>query len=317
MPRRLSFGIETAIPRLGTKETIMSKSETPRRDIHAEITNQLIAAIEADPGKPTLPWHRGGGALHMPVNALTGKAYSGINILNLWVMAEVKHYATPVWATYRQWAEKGAQVRQGEKAALVVFYKEYEVTPDGDDAADNGKRRVAKGSAVFNASQVEGYNLPEEVEDLGQVQRIERADAFVKATGATVRHGGDRAFFQPSTDHIQMPDEGLFFDTATMQRHEGYYATLLHELIHWSGAADRLNRQMGKRFGDNAYAAEELVAEIGAAFLCADLGITQDVRPDHAQYVANWLKLLKDDSRAIFAAAARASEAAAFLAKVA
>ncbi len=112
-----------------------------------------------------------------------------------------------------------------------------------------------------------------------------------------------------------MPAEGLFTGTKTMTRDEGYYATLVHELVHWTGPAHRLNRQMGKRFGDKAYAAEELVAEIGAAFLCAELGITQSVRPDHAQYLANWLQLLKDDGHAVFAAAARASEAAAFLRK--
>lgn len=291
----------------------MSKSNTPRRDIHADITNQLIAAIEADPGRPTLPWRRGGGALNMPVNALTGKSYSGINVLNLWVMAEVKHYATPIWGTYRQWAEKGAQVRKGETASLVVFYKEYEVTPEAENADDNGKRRVAKGSAVFNASQVDGYELPSNGEDLGPIARLERADGFVSRTGASVKHGGNQAYFHRLTDHIQMPDEGLFFDTATMTRSEGYYATLVHELIHWSGAPARLNREMGKRFGDKAYAAEELVAEIGAAFLCAELGITQDVRPDHAQYLANWLNLLKEDNRAIFSAAARASEAASYL----
>lgn len=291
----------------------MSKPEAVRRDIHADITNQLIAAIEAGPGKPTLPWRRTAGALHTPVNALTGKTYSGINVLNLWVMAEVKHYATPIWGTYRQWAEKGCQVRKGETASLVIFYKEFDVTPEVDDADDTGKRRIARGSAVFNATQVDGFAIPDAPEDLGPVERLERADRFVTTTGATVRHGGDQAYFQTSTDHIQMPDEGLFLDTSTMNRTEGYYATLVHELIHWSGAPTRLNRDMGKRFGDKPYAGEELVAEIGAAFLCAHLGITQDVRPDHARYLANWLTLLKENNRAIFTAAARASQAVSYL----
>ncbi len=283
-----------------------------RRDLHADITNQLIAAIEADPGKPSLPWRRRAGALHVPVNSLTGKAYSGINILNLWVTAEVRHYATPQWATYRQWAERGAQVRKGEKAATVIFYKEFEVEADAAEG-DDGKRRVARASHVFNAAQVDGYELPESQPELGPIERLARADQFVQATGARIEHGGDRAYFQTDTDHIQMPEEGLFTGTKTMTRDEGYYAVLVHELVHWTGVPRRLDRQMGKRFGDKAYAAEELVAEIGAAFLCAELGITQDVRPDHAQYLANWLVLLKNDSRAIFTAAARASEAAAFL----
>lgn len=288
-------------------------NQHPSRDLHADITNQLIAAIEADPGKPSLPWRRQGGALHIPVNALTGNAYRGINIVSLWVAAASRGYATPLWGTYRQWAEKGAQVRRGEKSSLVVFYKEYEAVPDPDDADDTGTRRVARASHVFNADQVEGFELPPLPLSLGPIERLAQADAFVTATGATIRHGGDRAFFAPASDHIQMPEEGLFTGTQTMTRSEGYYATLVHELVHWSGAKHRLARDLGKRFGDNAYAAEELVAEIGAAFLCAELKITQDVRPDHAQYLANWLTLFKDDSRAIFAAAARASEAAAWL----
>ena len=250
----------------------------------------------------------------MPVNAHTGNAYRGINILNLWVTAELRGYATPIWGTYRQWAERGAQVRKGERSALVVFYKEYETTPDPDDEDDTGKRRMARASYVFNAAQVDGFAGPDAPQLLGPIQRIEAADRYLTATGSVVRHGGDRAFYQPSLDVIQMPDEGLFTGTSSLTRDEGYYATLIHEHIHWSGAKKRLARDMGKRFGDQAYAAEELVAEIGAAFLCAELGITQTIRADHAQYLANWLQLLKADDHAIFTAAARASEAVAYLA---
>lgn len=292
----------------------MSASErAPRRDIHAEITNKLIAAIEADPGKPSMPWRRSSTPLFMPSNALTGNAYNGINIVSLWVAAEVQGYGTPIWATYRQWSELGAQVRKGEKSSLVVFYKEYESEPDPLNADDDGKRRVARASYVFNASQVDGFAAPGAPELLGPVERLSAVDRFITATGAKVEHGGERAFYRPSTDHIQMPDEGLFCGTGTMTRSEAYYAVLTHELTHWSGASKRLNRDMGKRFGDAAYAAEEFVAEIASAFLCSELGITQDTRDDHAQYLAHWLKLLKDDNRAIFAAAAKASEAVAYL----
>lgn len=294
----------------------MSNANTPRRDVHAEITSQLVASIEANPGEFSLPWRRNAGALHMPVNALTGNRYNGINILSLWVAAESRGYTAPLWGTYRQWAEKGAQVRKGEKSSLVVFYKEFETDPDPEDQTDTGKRRMARASYVFNASQVDGFDLPAQPQALGPVERIANADRFVTSTGARVSHGGDRAFYRPSTDSIQMPDEGLFTGTETMNRSEAYYATLVHELVHWSGAKHRLDRDMGKRFGDHAYASEELVAEIGAAFLCAELGISQGVRPDHAQYLASWLKLLKSDSKAIFTAAARASEAATFLRKV-
>lgn len=293
--------------------TIQSKNNTERRDIHAEITAKLVTAIEANPERPSLPWRRSSAPLFMPENAVTKKLYNGINVVSLWVSAEAQGFAAPVWATYRQWAEIGAQVRKGEKSSLVIFYKQYETEPDAAREDDDGKRRVARASYVFNASQVDGFTLPDAPKPLGPVERIEAADRFVRSTGARIEHGGDRAFYRPSTDHIQMPDEDRFCGTDTMTRSEGYYATLAHECLHWSGSEKRLARQFGKRFGDAAYAAEELVAEIGSAFLCAEFGITQDTRPDHAQYLAQWMKLLKDDSRAIFHAAAKASEAVAYL----
>lgn len=293
------------------------QQRTPqRRDIYADITGKIIAAVEADPGKPSMPWRRSAGPLFMPVNALTGNAYNGINVVSLWVSAEAQAFATPVWATYKQWQSLGAQVRKGEKSSPVVFYKEYEAEPNPEDNADDGKRRVARASWVFNASQVDGFTAPDAPQPLGPIERLAAIDAFVSATGASVVPGGERAFYRPSTDHIQMPEEALFCGTDTMTRSESYYAVLVHELTHWSGAKHRLNREFGKRFGDQDYAAEELVAEIGSAFLCAELGITQDVRADHAQYLAQWLKLMKSDSRAVFTAAAKASEAVAFLKKL-
>ncbi|MCB9992241.1 MAG: DUF1738 domain-containing protein [Hyphomicrobiaceae bacterium] len=293
----------------------MTTYPSSRRDMHADITNQLVAAIEAGPGQMTMPWRRGGGGLHLPVNADTGSNYQGINVISLWVAAESRGYRQPLWATYRQWAALGAQVRKGEKAAHVIFYREYEGKPDAEDADDNGKRRVARASAVFNADQVEGFTLPEPPEPLGPIARLENVDRFVRSTGARIVHGGDRACYQPSSDQIRMPDEGLFTGTQTMTRDEAYYAVLVHELIHWTGPQHRLGREMGKRFGDQAYVAEELVAEISAAFLCAELQITQDVRPDHASYLSNWMQLLKEDNRAIFTAAARAAEAVNWLKK--
>ncbi|MBX9865086.1 MAG: ssDNA-binding domain-containing protein [Hyphomicrobium sp.] len=292
------------------------RSDAPRRDIHAEITNALIDAVLADPGSPRMPWRRTAGPLYMPSNALTRNAYRGINVVSLWVSAEVRGYATPIWATYRQWSELGAQVRQGERSTLVVFYKEYESEPDPSNADDDGKRRVARASYVFNADQVDGFTLPVAPRLLGPIERLEGVDRFVTATRARVEHGGDRAFYRQTTDTIHMPDEGLFYGTDTMDRNEAYYAVLAHELTHWTGAKQRLSRDMSHRFGENGYAAEELVAEIASAFLCSELGITQDTRIDHAQYVANWLQLMQDDSRAIFAAAAKASEAVAYLKKM-
>ncbi len=331
VPRRPLLGIETAI-RAGSvnrerdetmKSTRTKRSAKARRDVHAEITEQLIKAIEADLGTPQMPWRRSARPRWMPTNARTGNPYNGVNIVSLWVAAEVYSFEAPIWATYRQWQELNCQVRKGEKSSLVIFYKEFDVEPDhivdeqsGQklyDANDDGHRRVARASPVFNASQVDGFELPTEPDPLPPIERIACADRFVNATKAKIEHGGDRAFYRPSTDHIQMPDEHRFAGTSTMTREEGYYATLLHELTHWSGAKHRLDRQFGERFGDAAYAAEELVAEIASAFLSAELNISQDTRHDHAQYLAQWLKILKEDCRAIFTAATKASEAVAYL----
>ena len=205
-------------------------STRSRQDIHAEITNKLIAAIEADPGEPQLPWRKSGNALWLPVNALTDRRYNGINIVSLWVAAQTADYTSPVWATYRQWQQLDAQVRQGEKASPVVFYKEYTTEPDPDDADDNGKRRVARASWVFNCAQVDNYTPPPAPEPLGPIQRVFDADRFFVATGARIVHGGEEAFYRPSTDTIHMPDESLFVGTTTMTRSEGYFATLGHEL---------------------------------------------------------------------------------------
>lgn len=290
-------------------------SQSIRRDIHAEVTQAITEAIEANPGEPVMPWHRATAPLTLPTNVASGNAYQGINILNLWVSAEVRGFQSNVWGTYKQWQAREAQVRKGEKASLVVFYKEYDIEPEDD--ADTGKRRVAKASWAFNAEQVDGYVAPVPTTvDHGPIDRILEADRFVTRTGANVNIGGQRAYYHRATDAIHMPDEGLFTGTTTMTRSESYYAVLLHELTHWSGAEKRLDRTFGQRFGDDAYAMEELVAELGAAFLCAELGITNAPRADHAQYVAHWLDVLKKDNRAIFAAAAKASEASAFLRKL-
>jgi antirestriction protein ArdC len=200
--------------------------------------------------------------------------------------------------------------------ASATYYKEFDVEPDAEDEDDNGKRRVARASFVFNASQVDGFELPAPPERLGPIERMESVDRFFAATGARVEHGGEQAFYSPAKDYIQMPEEGLFCGTDTMTRHEAYMAVLGHEAIHWTSHSSRLDRNLSKRFGKAERAAEELVAEIGAAFLCAELGITQDVRPDHAQYLSHWLALVKDDPKAIFTAAARASEAVNYLKKL-
>jgi antirestriction protein ArdC len=228
-------------------------------DLHQSITDKIVALIENGADKFSLPWHRTGASSILPKNATTGNAYNGINVLSLWATAEERGYSHSLWGTYRQFQSVDAQVRKGEKAALVVFYKEYDVEPDPKQDDDDGRRRVAKASFVFNVQQVDGFTLPDALPPLPPIGRYDRAEAFVKATRAEIKIGGDSAYYRRSTDHIQMPDEHRF---RAETRSEDWYSVLTHELGHFSGAEHRLNRTFGKRFGDDAYCVEELVAEL-------------------------------------------------------
>lgn len=295
----------------------MTTLSTERFDVHQAITNQIIAAIDAGTGKLQMPWHRSGANIMRPVNVASGNAYRGVNTVALWAAADAFGYQHGLWGTYRQWQDRGAQVRKGEKSSLIVFYREF---ASGDDAdhdqpADDDRRRrcMARASRVFNIAQVDGYIASEPSPDDNRVDPVESAESFVAATGALVGKGGDRAFYNTREDAITMPDRYRFIDTKSGTATEAWYATLLHELTHWSGASHRLDRQFGERFGDDAYAMEELVAELGAAFLCGDLGITAEPRADHAAYIDSWLRILKGDRKAIFTAASAASRAAEFL----
>src|SRR6056297_1318144 len=293
------------------------KKPAQRKDIHQQVTDSIISAIEAGAGAWQMPWHRSGEGLNRPVNIDTHKHYRGINILNLWVAAERRGFANGLWGTYRQGQNRGGQGRKGEKGAMVVFYKELEFDAENPETGDTEteKRLMARASTVFNAQQVDGYE-PEPIEPVtdNPVTPIQQAEAFVAATDAEIRHGGNRAYYSRGTDHIQMPERERFLGTETSTPTEAYYGVLLHELTHWTGHEDRCQRQFGERFGDKAYAMEELVAELGAAFLCADLGIVQTPRADHAAYIDSWLQVLKADKKAIFTAASQASKAADLLA---
>jgi antirestriction protein ArdC len=285
-----------------------------RFDIHQHITDQIIAAIESGAGEFRLPWHRSAGNIMRPTNIASKNAYRGVNVLTLWASADEKGYSSGTWGTYKQWAEAGAQVRKGEKAAYVVFYKE--VTVDDEESDEAVTRLFARATPVFAAEQVDGFTAPIIETPAIIIPPIEQAEAFVAKTNAPITHGGSRAFYRPSTDSIQLPPREAFIGSPSSTAGESYYSTLLHELTHWTSAETRCNRQLGKRFGDDAYAMEELVAELGAAFLCADLRITAAPRPDHAQYLDHWLTVMKADKKAIFTAASKASEAVTFLASL-
>lgn len=283
-----------------------------RFDVHSAVTDQIVAAIEAGAGAFVMPWHGTAPSHGRPTNAHTGLAYRGVNVVGLWAQAMIRGYPGGWWASFRQWGQLGAHVRRGEHGTTVVFYRHVTTAPAPEPDEPERSRLVARASHVFNHAQVEGWDPPIPVCP-DPVEVIEAADRFVSDTGATIRHGGVRACFRIDADCIEIPSRDRFVGSPTSSASEAYYSTLLHELTHWSGAPARLDRTFGKRFGDAAYAMEELVAELGAAFLCADLQIANEPRPDHAAYLSAWLKVMKSDRRAIFTAAARARDAVAFL----
>jgi antirestriction protein ArdC len=269
------------------------------QDLYQAVTNGIIKDLEAGTIPWTRPWtmRRSSGGI-MPTNYATGRNYSGINIPILWHEARVKEYAAHSWLTFKQALELGGHVRKGEKATTVVFTKKLTIKESKDDDTE---RRISmlRTYALFNASQCEG------IERAAEESKVYEPHPFIAATGAVVRHEGNQPMFVPSRDFIAMPRPDQF------KSEETYIATLLHECVHWSGAEKRLHRDLAGRFGTRKYAAEELVAELGAAFLCACLNITGELR--HADYIANWLELLKHDERAIFTASSKASQAADYL----
>lgn len=293
-------------------------NETPREDIYTRITNQIIAALEQGVKPWTQPWNAAHAAGHVsrPLRH-NGQPYGGINVLTLWASAMNGHYSAPIWMTFRQALELGGHVRKGEKGSPVVYANS--VTKSETDAAtgDDVERTVPflKAYTVFNVEQVEGlpghfYAQAENARNPDE--RIADAECYFAATRADIRHGGDSAYYSPALDYIQMPPFDAFRDA------QSYYATLGHETVHWTRHATRLDRDFGrKRFGDDGYAREELVAELGAAFLCADLGLALEDRADHAAYIGHWLSVLTDDKRAFFTAAAHAQRAVDYLHRLA
>lgn len=289
----------------------MSNSDntaTNQRDVYARVTDQIVTAIENGVGSWRMPWHTSGKFAFSPINVQSKKPYRGINTVCLWAAAQAKGYERGEWATYAQWQERGAQVRKAEKSTTVVFWKFSNDSRETDDGEPSRGSRLlfTRGYSVFNAAQVDGYT-PATDPEATMPERIAHAEEFFHAIGADLRHGGNQAFYSPVSDHIQMPPFAAFAENIP------YYSTLAHEHTHWTARAGRCDRELGKRFGDNAYAAEELIAELGAAFTCAYLGLNTEPRADHAQYIQSWLKVLKADSKAIFTAASKAQQATDWL----
>jgi antirestriction protein ArdC len=297
----------------------MSRAQTPsrrdgatRQDPYSTITNQILADLAQGVTPWTKPWAAGhaAGPVSRPLRH-SFEPYSGINTLVLWGTAVERGYGAPIWMTFRQALELGGAVRKGETGTMVVYANRI-TRQETNDRGEDVERSIPflKAYKVFNVEQIDG--LPERFRaappTLPESQRIARADAFLAATGAQVVHGGDMACYELIGDRIRLPVFGAF------QSAHDYYATRGHETIHWTRHPSRLDRDFGRKaFGDAGYAREELVAELGAAFLCADLGVDLRPRADHAAYIGCWLTVLAGDKRAIFTAAAHAQRAVDYL----
>ncbi|SFK81134.1 ArdC family protein [Methylocapsa palsarum] len=291
-------------------KTFKSKTTDGRRDHYQELTDTVVAALEAG----TAPWRRpwdpdksAGSAT--PVNAATGRRYRGVNTLVLGMSSLAFVSGDPRWCSYRQASERGWQVRKGEKGATIYFYKPLEVKDSSAPAGEDVLKIVPllRIFTVFHASQIDGVpefitpNAPKPLQ-----KRIEDADLIMKASGVTLRTGGDRAFYSPATDHIQLPPDASFHSP------EDWAVTALHELSHASGAAHRLNRDLTGRFGSSAYSREELRAEISSMYVGSEIGIPTAI-PNHASYIQSWIKILKEDKREILRAAADAQKIADYI----
>ena len=289
-------------------------SNTKRTDVYTRVTSGIVEQLERGVRPWMKPWNaeHAAGRITRPLRH-NGQPYKGINILMLWASAETQGFANPFWLTFNQARDLGAFVKKGEHGSPVVYantFKKKDTAEDGSEVEQ--EIPFLKEYTVFNATQVEGlpayfYEMAKAIETK-PLARIEQAERFFANTKADIRYGGNRAYYACEADYVRMPPFETFRDA------ESHAATLGHELTHWTRHSSRLNRDLGrKKWGDEGYAMEELVAELASAFLCADLSITPEVREDHASYIHEWLKVLKDDKRAVFSAASLASQAVDFL----
>ncbi|MFN3669575.1 MAG: ArdC family protein [Brevundimonas sp.] len=289
----------------------MSRPYDPARpDLYTRITDRIVAQLESGVRPWTRPW-TASTSVSRPLRH-DGTPYSGVNVLLLWAEAAERGYSRSTWMTFRQALALGAHVRKGERGATVVYANQL-VRSEPDETGEAVERRIPflKAYTVFNVEQIEGLPAgfaPAPTPAVNPDRRIAHAEAFFRGCGVEVRHGGGCAFYAPGPDYVQMPPFESFRGA------DDYYATLGHEATHWTRHPSRLDRDFGRRrHGDEGYAREELVAEIGAAFLCADLGLALEPREDHAAYIASWLEVLRGDRRFIFTAAAHAQRAVDYL----
>ena len=287
-----------------TEGSGLNNPQGGKMDIHQQITDQILAAMEQARSTGRRLWD---SQPSLPLNLTTGKPYQGINTLILWAAGLRRSYASPYWLTYKQAADMGGQVRKGEASELCVFYKPWEsVETTGQGETEITKGAVLKSFRVFNLDQIDGIKAPAK-EERPAFAAIEDAERILTASPAVIHIGGSQAFYRPGTDTIHLPERERFTSP------EAFYSVAMHEICHSTGHGSRLDRDFSGRFGTEAYAFEELIAELGSAFLNADLGILNATLPDHADYLSNWIAILKGDKKAILTAAAQASKAHGFI----
>jgi antirestriction protein ArdC len=278
-----------------------------KRDLYSEVSARIIAGLEAGAAPWVKPWSATAGQ-NVPQNAVTNRPYSGCNVILLW-LARNRGWASPRFLTFKQASEAGGSVRKGEHGTKIYFVKQLQIKDGNGEEPDTRLVPMMREYSVFNVDQCE--NLPDSIE-AGKPMRVRNfdtrdalADEFLRSTGADIREGHGEAYYLTSRDFISMPAFEAFKGA------DHFYNVAFHELTHWTGHKSRLDRDLKHRFGERAYAAEELVAELGAAFLAAEFSFDGDVR--NAGYIATWIELLKADKRAFFTACNRASKAADYL----
>lgn len=287
---------------------------TFRKNIHQQVTDTIIAQLEAG----TIPWQQpwtgsDNRLLTIPKNFTTNKSYRGINILLLWGASITHNYTSDEWGSFLQWQGKKEAIRKGEKGSMIVYYDTLE-KENQDGEIENIP--FLKTSVVFNRCQLASYTPEEKTvaeNKKSLVERFDTIDQFVNNTKAVIKHEGFGACYMNTSDTIYMPEPDSFIDTENCTATEGYYGTLLHELLHWTGHEKRMKRTFGRKFGDRPYAEEELVAELGSAFLCSGFEITKEPPKHHASYIAHWTKVLQENTHCIIAAASQASKAIDYL----
>ena len=283
-------------------------------EVHQVVTDQIIYAIEKGVGNWKMPWHQ----TEVPINVKTGRSYGWINSVYLWASSAAHDFESNIWGTSNQWESKGAKVQNAELQKPTVAVKLFTMpkrSTRNNGRDDNEVDFVQKPFLLYNVNQIVGYrNEVSSVEDT--VRTVKEVEKFVKNTKAKIKHQGDRAYYDPRKDRIYIPERHKFFKTGDTKAEDNYYCTLLHELIHWTGNKVRCDRPFGKEYGDKIYSNEELVAELGSAFLCAELRVVAEPSTENAAYIKYWLQQLRADKEYIFRVAKRATQAINYLKKL-